>query len=264
MTTNRIGHIASWILTGLFSAFLLVASAVPKLFLATPGSALEPFMRELGAWDIRYPVGILEAVCAVLLLIPQTATVGFILAVGLLGGALATVLTHSSEAAMPLFPVIMLAILTFCAYFRSPELLLRVRGKLKSSMTSIWAKLAGWVPVVLIVFMNVMSGVMKFVIATGSPEQAMLEKGGFWAIRYELGFLQLVISALLVYPRTSTIGFVLMVGYMGGAWADNLTHGLYTEATMFYVVFALLMLTAWFRNPELTWRLRGKPMPQMS
>ena len=48
-----------------------------------------------------------------------------------------------------------------------------------------------------------------------------------------------------------------MDGYMGGALATNLTHGFtHVEALPIYISFVLLMISAYFRNPELVSRLR--------
>jgi hypothetical protein len=103
-----------------------------------------------------------------------------------------------------------------------------------------------------------MSGVMKFIMTDATPGVEVAKQAGFWDIRYELGVLQIVIAILLLIPRTSTVGFVLMVGYMAGALSANLTHGMYADAVPCYVALALLTLCGWFRHPELTNRLLGK------
>jgi hypothetical protein len=125
----RPSSILVWTINTLVGAFLIVASAAPKLFMTGPGSPLEGFSRELGVWEIMKPLGVLELVCVILWLIPRTSTVGFVLMVGLLGGAIATDITHTSETAMPAFPVAILLLITVSAYFRNPELLSRLRGK---------------------------------------------------------------------------------------------------------------------------------------
>ncbi len=54
----------------------------------------------------------------------------------------------------------------------------------------------------------------------------------------------------------------MMIGYMGGALATNLTHGFTNlEALPIYICLLLLTLSAWYRNPELVQRLLGKPVP---
>lgn len=123
----RTRTIIGWIPTILVSVFLLVASAVPKFFMAD-GTDTAAFMKALGVWDTRMWIGALEIVAPVLFLIPRTTTVGFVLLVGLLGGALATGLTHDVPGNWPWFPLVVLGIAMIGAYFRSPELLGRLRG----------------------------------------------------------------------------------------------------------------------------------------
>ncbi len=258
-TTSRTTKIVAWTPAILVCVFLILASAAPKLFLAYPGSPLEAFAKELGIWDIQFLVGIVELTAAVLFLIPRTATVGFILLVGLLGGALATILTHTSQTAMPGFPVGMLALLMLSAYFRCPELLLRARNKIHKTKQHIAAKITAWVTTGLLVFMFGATAVLKFVpISPGSEGEAMMQKIGTVGMEHPLGILQFIILMLYVIPRTSVIGFVLMVGYLGGAWATNLTHGMGEATVVFCVLFAVLALNGWFRTPELTDRIRNK------
>lgn len=48
---------------------------------------------------------------------------------------------------------------------------------------------------------------------------------------------------------------------IGGALATNLTHGFSNmEALPIYITFLLLMISAYFRNPELLSRLLKKPV----
>lgn len=126
--TTRTQSIIGWTFAILVSLFLIVASALPKFFMAD-GTPTADFMKALGAWDIRYYVGALEIIAPVLFLVPRTATIGFILLVGLLGGAAATGLTHSVPGNWPWFPFVILGLAMISAYFRSPELLDRVLGK---------------------------------------------------------------------------------------------------------------------------------------
>lgn len=89
--------ITGWILSGLLAAFLLLASAAPKLL------QLEVAVTALTAigWspDHLVLIGIIELSCVVLYLIPRTALLGAILTMGLLGGAIASNL----RADMPMF-----------------------------------------------------------------------------------------------------------------------------------------------------------------
>jgi uncharacterized membrane protein len=86
-----------WALSALVSLFLLGASALPKL-MAMPVTT--EIMTGLGWPDAPiFAIGVLEALLAVALLIPQTAPLAAIVLTGLLGGAIATNL----HAGQPLF-----------------------------------------------------------------------------------------------------------------------------------------------------------------
>ncbi|CAG1001287.1 MAG: DoxX family protein [Rhizobiaceae bacterium] len=77
-----------WVLSGLFAAFLLVASAAPKLVGA---SVATDSMTQLG-WPQGHTlmIGLIEVACVLLYLWPRTSVLGAVLAMGLLGGAMAT------------------------------------------------------------------------------------------------------------------------------------------------------------------------------
>ncbi len=118
----------------------------------------------------------------------------------------------------------------------------------------------GWVCTVLVAALTIFSGVMEFIMPMDNPEvAAMVARLGVAGMEYYLGAAKLAFAALYLYPRTSTVGFVLLVGYYGGALATNMTHGfLFAEYAMILIVLALLTVDAWFRKPELTARLMGK------
>ena len=73
---------------------------------------------------------------------------------------------------------------------------------------------------------------------------------------YTLGVIDLLLAIGLWVPRTSTLSFVLAVGYFGGATATNLTHAQPWGFPAGLIVFTLL--AAYFRTPELFLRAMGK------
>ncbi|MBS7588167.1 DoxX family protein [Ancylobacter defluvii] len=75
-------------LTGLFAAFLLIASIAPKLIGA---SVATESMAALG-WPAGHTlmIGLVELGCLALYLVPRTSLLGAVLMTGLLGGAMAT------------------------------------------------------------------------------------------------------------------------------------------------------------------------------
>lgn len=88
---------AGWVMTFLFTLFMLGASVAPK-FLGL--SAATDAMTEIG-WPAEYLllIGCIEFIGTVLFVIPQTGMLGAILLSGLLGGAMASHL----RAGSPLF-----------------------------------------------------------------------------------------------------------------------------------------------------------------
>jgi uncharacterized membrane protein YphA (DoxX/SURF4 family) len=120
----------------------------------------------------------------------------------------------------------------------------------------------GWICAGLVALFNIFAAVMKFVpVEPGSQSAVFMERLGTAGLERPLGVLEFVITVLFLIPRTSTVGFVLMVGYMAGALATNLTHGFSNmEALPIYISLLLLTISAYFRNPELLSRLLKKPV----
>ena len=79
--------IAGWVVSGLVGAFLAMSAGF-KFF--TPDIVRET-MGGLG-WPAHHDlmIGVIETVCVVLYLVPQTAVLGAVLETALLGGAIAT------------------------------------------------------------------------------------------------------------------------------------------------------------------------------
>lgn len=92
-TLTRLG----WVLSGLFGLFMLGASVAPKL-LGLP--VAQETMAALG-WPTApiLLIGVLELICTLLYLIPATSTLGAVLMMAILGGAMTTQLRAES----PLF-----------------------------------------------------------------------------------------------------------------------------------------------------------------
>ena len=124
--------------------------------------------------------------------------------------------------------------------------------------------IVGWICTLLIGAFNLFAAVMKFLpVAPGSQAEEFGQRLGTAGLEYPLGVLEIIIIVLFLVPRTSTVGFVLMIGYMGGALATNLTHGFsHMDALPIYILFVLLMISAYFRNPELLSRILGRSVPE--
>ena len=119
----------------------------------------------------------------------------------------------------------------------------------------------GWICALLVSALQLFAGVMKFMpVPAGSDADTMNAAMHITPqIAHGLGILEFIIVILFLIPRTSTVGFVLMVCYFGGVWATMITQGMAAMGTqMAVVVFLLLTVSAYFRNPELLSRLKGK------
>ena len=94
--------IAGWILSGLLSAFLILASARPKFI---EWEVKKDMMEKLG-WttDTIFKIGFVEAGLAILVLIPRVAFLATVLLTAYLGGAVATHVRISDPSFV--FPVV--------------------------------------------------------------------------------------------------------------------------------------------------------------
>jgi hypothetical protein len=121
------------------------------------------------------------------------------------------------------------------------------------------SSIIGWISALLVSALTIMSAVLGFMPPTDPAMIEMAMKMGVTDFEMELSITKLIITILFLFPRTSTVGFVLMVGYYGGALATNITHGFtLAEYAPILIVFLLLTISAYVRNPELLSRLRGK------
>lgn len=124
-----------------------------------------------------------------------------------------------------------------------------------------FSSFVGWTAVFLVSALTLFSAIMGFMPQTDPAAIEIATKMGVANFSMQLGITKILIVALFVYPRTSTVGFVLMIGYYGGALATNITHGFApAEYGILYVVLGLLTLSAYVRNPELLTRIKGKPV----
>lgn len=122
-----------------------------------------------------------------------------------------------------------------------------------------FSSIIGWICTFLVAALTIFSAVMEFIPMTDPATLAFIQRLGVGGIAYPLGITKLILSALYLIPRTSTIGFVLLVGYYGGALATNITHGFAVpDYAPIIVVFVLMTLDAYLRKPELLSRLRGQ------
>jgi hypothetical protein len=121
-------------------------------------------------------------------------------------------------------------------------------------------RIVGWISFGLLAVLNLLAGASKFFPVDPASEQAkmMLDMGVTPSIAMTLGVIELASVVLFLIPRTSTVGFVLLTGYLSGALATILTHGQPIGGML--PIMALLAICGWCHFPELTARLRGQPV----
>ena len=107
--------------------------------------------------------------------------------------------------------------------------------------------------------MTIMSAFFEFMPLTDPVMIDYATRLGVLDIAVPLGIAKLIIVTFYLIPRTSSVGFVLMVGYYAGALATNITHDFaLAEYVPVPVALVLLTISAYFRNPELLSRLKGE------
>ncbi|WP_031530050.1 DoxX family protein [Dyadobacter crusticola] len=107
----------------------------------------------------------------------------------------------------------------------------------------------------LAALMVVFSGIMKL---TGSKEVLdTLAKFGVADYYIALGMMELVFTALFIYPKTMKIGFILLTCYFAGALATELSHG-----TPFNAVtpMVLIWVSAFLRDKSIFLPAETKPL----
>jgi DoxX-like family len=115
--------ILGWVFAGMLTV-MAVGSSLGK-FMATPESEMGAMFTMMGFYDIRFLIGSLELICAILFIIPRTSTLGVLLSAGYWGGAVATDLTHAHTPVPALAAIVLLGL---AAIFRNPELFTRLLG----------------------------------------------------------------------------------------------------------------------------------------
>jgi hypothetical protein len=103
---------------------ILLASSVFKFTMDPMSSKGQEFAEVVGIGLIK-PLALTELGILILIWIPRTATIGYILSFGYFSGATATHLTHGS--AVNIQPALMILTL-IAAFFRTPELFARLFG----------------------------------------------------------------------------------------------------------------------------------------
>lgn len=119
-------------------------------------------------------------------------------------------------------------------------------------MSEKYKKIISWVLTGLVAFVFIGSAIGKF--TANAEALKMAESFGLNAQTYTmLGIVEIIAIILFIIPRTSIVGTLLLVAYLGGAIATHLEHGQSILAPC--IVQAFLWIVAAYRFPELTSRL---------
>lgn len=78
---------AGWVLTGLFAAFMLFDAGIKLANIPI----VEQTMKQMGyPPGLGFPIGVIEAICLLLYLVPRTSMLGAVLFMGVFGGGIAS------------------------------------------------------------------------------------------------------------------------------------------------------------------------------
>lgn len=112
-----------------------------------------------------------------------------------------------------------------------------------------------WVAAAIVAFIFLGSAIAKLTANEATLKQ--VAAFGVEATTYAfLGIIEIVAVILFLVPRTSIIGTLLLVAYMGGAIATNLEHAQPLAPPI--IVSILVWIVAFVRNPELSSRVLNK------
>lgn len=110
----------------------------------------------------------------------------------------------------------------------------------------------GWVLSIVLALLFAMSAFMKLSLNATAVQQAVA--AGMDADTYRIiGVVELLSLVLFLVPRTSLIGALLLIAYMGGAIATHLQHQ--QPITMAVAIQVVLWIATFLRHPELKQRL---------
>lgn len=114
---SKAARITGWVLSVVFSAFLIFVSA-PGKFMDFEGKA--EMIEKIGYSEtVLQQIGVVEIALAILFLIPRTAFLGAVLLTGYLGGATAT---HVRMNEAFFFPIVFGVVMWVALGLRTPDI----------------------------------------------------------------------------------------------------------------------------------------------
>jgi hypothetical protein len=119
-------------------------------------------------------------------------------------------------------------------------------------------RLAGTLLVILPGIALTFSSVLKFAGIPAVTAQ-MAEIGFAGGKLLFIAALEIVSAALFLWPRTRSIGLLLVASYLGGAICAHVQSGEFAKAVSPAALLGLAFLGVWLRHPEMLWSLRAAP-----
>lgn len=121
----------------------------------------------------------------------------------------------------------------------------------KNIMTQKAIKITGWTLTIILGLLFAMSAFMKLTLHETAVAQA--SSFGIDGTTYQfIGVIEITSLILFIIPRTSVIGMMLLVAYLGGAIVTHLQHQ--QPIAMAVIIQVTLWITAFVRFPELRQR----------
>ncbi len=114
-------------------------------------------------------------------------------------------------------------------------------------------RVAAWVLTGLLTALFLFSGSLKLMQA--QPAVEGLEKFGLSDYILLIGAGELVSAILFLIPRTTSLGLLLLSGYMGGAIVTHMQHG--EPFAVQSVILALIWVAGYLRHSEVLVSFRG-------
>ena len=196
-------------------------------------------------------IGVIALLCLAFYVIPATSVLGAILFTGYLGGAIAVharvgnpIFTHM------LFPIYIALFIWGGIWFRDRTMrdLFPIVKNPATSAPSKALLYTGYAITALAALLVLLSAVMKFVYVppAGAPPPAFPME-----YVHTLAYIEFLLVALYLFPRTAFFGAVFLSGYLGGATMIGLRAGESVGGSIIPAIIAVfLWIGLWLRNAQ--------------
>ena len=115
-------------------------------------------------------------------------------------------------------------------------------------------RIAGSILIVLMGLLLASSAIVKFahVPAVVTQMAALGFSGGKLML---VATLELFSAALFLYPRTRSVGLLVLSSFMGGVICTHVQFGEYAKALAPSFLLSLAWIGSWLRDPQVLWSL---------